>query len=238
MDDLGTYKNSRCIDLATEDHINDYEIWSRRGTASECSELSSDTRYFGHPKEFVHGSHYLYINTEADLSSLCAQHLYSAFISNLVENIADVGGETELCVTDSSTGLNSISESQYEEWRRLRPKNTNIDSLATSYHESNLGTIEEAYCTIIPALRNSGLLPDVVRKVRKSARKLEREARWIPSIRFDQWIYSGLRPGCPDNSELKVGIENRRVRLTSWLKNRATASPESAALWDAAYLAC
>lgn len=238
MDGSSRYKNSQCIDLASEDHIYDYNIWSCRGTACKDSVLSLDTRYFGHTKDFVPTSQYLCINTEADLGSLCAQHIYSSFISKIVKIIADVDGTNELCVTDSTAGITAISESKYVEWLRLRPKNTNIDSLAISFHESQLGTIEEAYCMIIPALRNSGIIPNVIQDVRKSARAFEREARWIASIRLDQWIYSNVRTASPDILELNTEIENRRVRLTLWPMETARATAGSMELWDAAYLAC
>lgn len=239
MDGLRRYKNSRCIDLASQENTDEYNLWSCRGTACEVALLSLDTRYFGHTKEFVPTSQYLCTNTEADLGSLCAQHIYSTFVSEIVEIVADVGGTTELCVTDSTAGATTISESNYGEWLRLRPKNTNIDSLAITFHESQLGTIEEAYSMIIPALRNSGIIPNVVQHVRKSAGRFEREERWIASIRLDQWIYSNLRPATPDRLQLSAEIENRRVRLTLWLlKNARAAAADSTDLWDAAYLAC
>lgn len=238
MDGSRRYKNSRCISLASKENIDEYNLWSCRGTACEVSVLSLDTRYFGHTNEFVPTSEYLCTDTEADLGTLCAQHIYSTFISKLVEIVTDVGGTTELCVTDSTAGATTISESNYGEWLRLRPKNTNIDSLAVSFHESQLGTIEDAYCMIIPALRNSGIIPNIVQNVRKSAWRFECEERWIASIRLDQWIYSNMGPASPDRLKLNAEIENRRVRFTFWLTKRArAAAAESIELWDAAYLA-
>lgn len=165
MDVLSRLKNSQSINLASEDHSDEYKIWSYRQTPSEVSRLSFDTRYFGCPKEF--NPLYLCFNNGADLGSLYAHHLYTAFISGLVEVVTDVGGTTKVCDTNSTDRINIIFETRYDEWSRLRLRNMNIDSFAISYHESHLGAIEQVYCTINLVLRNRGIITDFIQDIGK-----------------------------------------------------------------------
>lgn len=74
------------------------------------------------------------------------------------------------------------------EWMHFQLSNTKLAALATIYPEAGLGTIEEAYFSIIPAFRAAGIVPsakETCREARQAARSCERRGDWVPALEIE-----------------------------------------------------
>ncbi|KAH0608208.1 uncharacterized protein H6S33_002260 [Morchella sextelata] len=214
--ELGQYSNVRCLSAASSEHMFDHKIWSYRGTTPVKKQSPADKiRYFGRT---TGKGDFWCVDTGSDLKTLCVQELYAAFMFAVVELIKDVGGKTgQRTITAQPNEKDADVEGDL--WNKCVLTNTNVDLLASSFHESHLGSIEEAYMIIIPALRaakKSLSVHDVHGHLRSVATFLESKGRLNESRQIDNYIYSNIR-AAPDRPIIVLAMDRRRLERTKRL---------------------
>lgn len=178
------FKNVRLLGPAPDNNDNDddYKLWIERGTSLNKSLKISEktTRYFGWAGNINYKdgdtAPILNVNAKEDLETLCAQEIYTSFMFKLGGIIKNVGGKTTPRTNNPTT--ERISESNGPISYYL--VNSNLASLAASYNSSGLGSIENAYLCIVPALHASKCLP-VADKVLTGIKKLWSDGRQVAS---------------------------------------------------------
>lgn len=147
----------RLLGPATLEARADYRMWTYRGTTLTETALEPDNaRYFGwisdkHTIPTKPGStRYVSANAKGQLDLLCAQQIYVQFLFELLSEVKELSGSTVLRSDDAQAG---------NDCGHVRLNNLNLMPIAICYHESGLGTMEEAYFSIIPALGTLGMLP-------------------------------------------------------------------------------
>lgn len=234
---LDPRSNVRCLSLASFECTIDYKIWAYRGTnpvQQPCSSDHDKIRYFG--RASGEGDFWC-VDAGSDLKTLCVQELYAAFMFAVVEVIKGVGGTTTQRTITSEPNNGSEVDEEGDLWNKCGLTNTGVDLLASSFDESYLGSIEEAYMIIIPALRAVRRLlsvHDVHEQLRSVATFLESKKRWNESLQIDKYILSNLRV-VPDRPAIVAGINRRRLRRTTRIL-RLSFSAESTEEWNSAFV--
>ncbi|KAK2805360.1 hypothetical protein FQN51_000186 [Onygenales sp. PD_10] len=106
---------------------------------------------------------------------MCAQEIYALFFASILHAINYIGGKT------------TVKES-----RRLCLTNSNISRIQEAFTESGLGSAEDAFTCIIPALRNQGKLPSpvgILPAVRATAESHVLHERWEDAARLLRWAF-------------------------------------------------
>ncbi|KAI5850265.1 ankyrin repeat-containing domain protein [Morchella snyderi] len=210
-DGSGRRSNIRCLSLAPLEARIDYNIWTNRGAILVPKQrLLDETRYFGR----VSGEEDIWcVDTGSDLKTLCVQELYAAFMFAVVQVIKEVGGKTgQRTITAQPSETDADVEGDL--WNKCGLTNTNVDLLASGFHESHLGSIEEAYMIIIPALR--------------AVKKLMSVHDAYGQLRS---VVIFLEMAVPDRPAIVTRVDLGRLRRTTRLL-RASFNEESTEEWN------
>ncbi|KAF3480150.1 pfs [Arthroderma uncinatum] len=169
-------------DSATgRDLTMDFDLWREGGGSSiEITEAQKNPQ--GLP---LFGRHNIPANSPAGITVLglpaatkslpmmCAQEIYSLFFTSIVHAIKDIGGETEV-----------------QKNRDFSLTNTNISKIQEAFTESGLGSSEDAFSCIFPALAIQEKLPSVL-KTLSNAREIADmhtdEKRWEEAEQLLLW---------------------------------------------------
>lgn len=232
---LDPRSNVRCLSLASFECTIDYKIWAYRGTNPVQQPCSSDEiRYFG--RASGEGDFWC-VDAGSDLKTLCVQELYAAFMFAVVEVIKEIGGTTTQRTITTEPNNGSEVDEECDLWNKCGLTNTGVDLLASSFHESHLGSIEEAYMIIIPALRAVKKLLSIHGahgQLRSVATFLESKNRWKESLQIDKYMLSNIR-AVPDRPAIVTGIDRSRLRRTTRLL-RLSFSAESTEEWNSTFM--
>ena len=131
-----------------------YEQWVQRQAKVVTIDIdSTETQYLvGKPLRpqppSANNSKFLAIISETPLEKICGQIILSEFISNIAEKaLESIGGKVR-----GRGGARGLKAS-------FGLRNTVLDELAGKVQQTGLATVEEAFLSIVPPLRNSGNLP-------------------------------------------------------------------------------
>lgn len=195
-------KNYSYVGPASDDGINDYRIWIHRMITPLHIKLSHGASYFGYVEGLPDArgdpqgvgavsstnQKYICIPTNVGLDTLCAHQIYTDFLASVAKIITSIGGSTGRRLSEPTTG--GIDQN-VPSWMHLRLVNSAIASLAAIYFESGIGTFEEAHFSIVPVLRQAGILPslhEAARAARRAATLFEREGNWVKALEIDVWL--------------------------------------------------
>lgn len=216
----GPVKNVRYLGLATPEAVKDYRSWIHRQTAPDTAPLSPTARYFGYLDlvPLVDNTiQHLCVPSETELDLLCAQHIYTVFMSTIASEIQSIGGTTERRLTEAT------SEGNLPIWMHFRLSNTKLAALATIYFEAGLGTIEEAYFSIFPAFKTAGIIPsarEACREARQAAKNCQLRGDWVQALGIDGWLCENKESTEFDEGEVAVMFaeaEQRLLRLMAYI---------------------
>lgn len=132
---------------------------------------------------------------------MCAQEIFSSFVSAAANNIKEISGETKLGENRQKT----------ERGENFLLHNAELNKIAAAFQESGLGSVEDCYMCIIPALRTSSKLPSfqkVQEDLRRLISSLRKEGLWQESTKLLWWIHrciAGLRHGGFEEAETDLG---------------------------------
>lgn len=232
--------NIRHLGPASDKAIKDYLLWTRRVTPHHTGPLPDKSRLFGWVRGVTNTTlggpqantdQYLWIETKTSLEDLCAQQVYAAFIYKIATIIEEVGGVT------LPRKMNPPAVTQ-----KLYLSNSNLSSLATIYQESGLGTIEEAYFSIIPALRSSGKIPSVhgaYRQMVSDSTQLELAGSLERAMKIDDFLYTETKSPDFDQQGMAAIIAEGEQRLCRFVellcKDPPETSDEKLKLWNSVY---
>lgn len=233
--------NIRHLGPASDKAIKDYLLWTRRVTPHHTGPLPGKSRLFGCVRGVTNTTlggpqantdQYLWVETKTSLEDLCAQQVYAEFIYKIATIIEEVGGVTLPRKMNPSTVTH----------QNLYLSNSNLSSLATIYQESGLGTIEEAYFSIIPALRSSGKIPSVYgayRQMVSDSTQLELAGSLERAMKIDDFLYTETKSPDFDQQGIAAIIaegEQRLCRFVEMLcKDPPKTSDEKLELWNSVY---
>lgn len=206
-------KNVRLFGPATDDSVvrTDYKLWIYNGTALNESREDPGSRYFGWAgKDQGGNATYLSIDAKEDLATLCAQEIYGQFLFQLAQIVEEIGGNTTLRKNDPATDI-PIAPIGQKSRKRFCLFNSNIAALASLFSSSGLGSIENAYISIIPALRASGKLP-VLHKVHTE----------IQHIQKDRTSFDDPRDNLEGRTVLQAAAESGLEDIVAWLLDIGT----------------
>lgn len=255
-------KQIRLLGLATDELKVDYRLWIHRGVTPKQIVLDNDqARYFGqsmcfnrggdmealgrHPNSEVSTSAgYLAVAARGALETVCAQELYTLFLSQLLAGIKDVGGTTARRADESTARLSSN-----DGWAQFRLNNTSLSLLAEIFSRCGLGTVEEAYFCIIPAFRTVNKLPahhEAYSEACKTSKRLAQEGQWERCTEIDSWLYkSSKRTHVKPLEDLDIAAEisARLLHMTTTLvaeyKAKDFRMDDSLhRMWHTAYMLC
>jgi ankyrin repeat protein len=213
---------------ATPEALLDYQIWIHRQTTPTIStlDLTSTELYscFGYidPYTLNDTFQHMYISSKAAVVNLCAQEIYAAFVSALPFELLYMSGKTERrsCANDADV--------------RFRINNSKMTSLARIFSESGLGTIEEAYFYIFPALKRARRVPPLKAAFLNeqdyaNSYELNGGGNWTQAVKIDQWVCENtgvvnLEP--KEEARLRSLSEQRLIRLRLYIE-RYKYDPES-----------
>lgn len=163
----------------------------------------------------------LYVSTRYGLPLLCAQDIFTSFISRVVNAIEDISDFEPIRETDGEA-FSSQGTS-----RSFRLVNPHLDSIAEAFRNAELGTREDVLMCMIPILRAHSLLaiPD---KIKSAALKLAVERRrsddYTSSEDMFRWVYNGLDEKAVLEKELiakELGELYRRALRRNTAQQRA-----------------
>ncbi|KAL9029718.1 MAG: hypothetical protein Q9196_002069 [Gyalolechia fulgens] len=117
-------------------------------------------------------------------TQMCAQEIYALFFTSVLHTIKNINGKTEV-----------------KESRQFHLVNTNISQIQEAFTESGLGSVEDAFTCIFPALRIQGKLPSVsgtLYAVRKKAETYlnetyQDENRWEAAEKLLRWALPHIK---------------------------------------------
>ena len=142
---------------------------------------------------------------ETTLMNVCSQEVFSAFFATMSSLILSIGGVTtrrSIRQGNDDTHTHDITPSN----ETFRLKNTILSLLALNFNDKGLGTVEEAFMCLIPALRSRNLLPSAVEAhndARESSWKEAHQRKWPEASELLWWIYHST---C-DSIEVATGNE-------------------------------
>ncbi|KAI5843055.1 hypothetical protein DFP73DRAFT_479516, partial [Morchella snyderi] len=168
--------------------IRDYNLWIHRETDLHKKRLSDAHMYFGSvdPLPVDRDARCLIVKSFNTLEILCAQHIYSAFMSELAPEIVSIGGTTERRRTEITA-----SEGNLPTWMHFRLNNTKLVRLAGIFFEAGLGTIEEAYFCFFPFLSREEIVPpakEAFREASQAAKRCQSSGNWDQALSIDEWM--------------------------------------------------
>ncbi|KAM5442394.1 hypothetical protein MferCBS31731_002770 [Microsporum ferrugineum] len=170
---------------ATEkDPMADFNLWREGGSSSieETNvELNRQTRpLFGRnnvPSKYHTSCTVLEIAVDTrSLPIMCAQEIYSLFFSSIIHAIKSIGGKTDV-QRSGDFGL----------------ANTNISKIQSSFTESGLGSVGDAFTCIFPALIIQRKLPRalaVLSTAKEVADTYINEKKWEEAEKLLLWAVS------------------------------------------------
>lgn len=111
--------------------------------------------------------------TTKSFTKMCAQEIYALFFTSILHAIEDIGGQTEV-----------------QGSRNFYLVNNNITQIQEVFRDSGLGSFEDAFTCIFPALRIQGKLPSVsgtLYTAKKTAEIYMDEKRWEEAAKLLRW---------------------------------------------------
>lgn len=188
---------TRLLGPTTEHSEPDHKLWISRGTTYQTIPASEidDTQCFGwwesvrnedgqgRPGDTLHVT----TVTPGDIEKHCIQDVYGWFVRGLMRSVADIGGTTTLRLTAVAQ---EPVETEIERWNWLSVQNSSLDQLAVYFVESDLGTLEEAYFCLVPALRNAKIMPDakvINQKIVDHLLQLMEACQWSQALEVGRW---------------------------------------------------
>lgn len=150
----------RLLGPVTEHSEPDHELWINRGTGYETKHASEvvNTSCFGWWESVRGEDDKLHVTNvpQGDIEKHCTQDLYGWFIRRLMQIVAVIGGTTTSRTGNYTPWPASMGRGG---WDWLPVENSSLHQLALYFVQSDLGTFEEAYFCLIPALRHCNILP-------------------------------------------------------------------------------
>lgn len=262
----------RLMGPATRESKMEYDIWINRGTKfrKALAPIAEDVQYLGWTGVVLKDSpktEFISVICNDRLERLCAQDLYAWFMFGLTEIIAKVGGNTTLRSSDPALEqpiATIVSDAEKNESTGFRLINSEMSALAACYSNSGLGTIEDAYVALVPALRAAGILPspnNAYSGVIEEARRLEEveqsgsgEQEWEQALEMLWWHYHSSITTGASLLEIELEIKQYLLRLARRLSPEAvmeisdsypprlsppwtfSTDSERVRMWDAVYM--
>lgn len=177
-----------------------YKTWIQRRTRSEKVPIPLNDFHRAHFVPFIWNdacstaSRALGVVLDASASTMCAQDIFISFLSDALERIKDIGGETDL-QTSSASSLFLL-------------RNTTIEKLADCFEESHLGTREEGYLCIVPELRRQSKLPTLSQDlpiVREQISRLISEKQWQEAQSLLEWVLENCKAEDKISAQMALG---------------------------------
>lgn len=243
-------KNIWHIGPATDAFRREHRVWIRRTTPHKSTKRSDNTmRHFGWPTREDDES--LYVETDRTLEVICTHQLYFMFVHRLAKDVQMVGGETTKRLEESM--LHGEIAAQARTTARLpdfKLMNTNLASIAAIFKDYDLGTIEEAYCCIIPAFQKVQK-PPPPRKDFEDAQRMSlnnsKAGEWRPSLDIDIYLNTALGSLGLSQNERNAVEEQLYQRLRVLRENfisdcvrvgRDVVLQDLEPMWSGLYLRC
>ncbi|ERF70465.1 hypothetical protein EPUS_04743 [Endocarpon pusillum Z07020] len=129
---------------------------------------------------------YLAMVSDTPLEMLLAQEMFSAFMWGVAKRVSRIEGDSKVHRND-----NKIAGSA-EGWRNIRLENSKLLRAAEAFQKAGLGSVEDAYSTIIPPLSLQGKLPvalTVVEYARGIAQEAEAARHWELAGEIYLWLF-------------------------------------------------
>jgi ankyrin repeat protein len=217
--DENALENIWHIGPATDTFRGEYRVWIRR-TAPHKSTKRSDKRmrHFGWPTRGEHDES-LYVETDRTLEVICTHQLYFLFLHRLAKDVQMVGGETttrlEESKLDGGIAAQALSTARLPDFKLM---NTNLASIATIFKDYDLGTIEEAYCCIIPAFQKVQKPPYPRENFDAQKQSLDHRNpdKWRSSLGIDIDLYTTMHSIGLSQNEIDTVEEQLYQRLHSF----------------------
>lgn len=242
-------KNIWHIGPATDTFRREHRVWIRRTTPHKSIKRSDKTiRHFGWPTR-REDDESLYVETDRTLEVICTHQLYFMFLHRLAKDVQMVGGKTMKRI-EESTLLGEIA-TQARTTARIpdfKLMNTNLASIATIFKDCDLGTIEEAYCCIIPAFQKIQK-PTPPRKDFEDAQKISLNhstaGEWRSSLDIDIYLNTSLESLGLSQNERNAVEEQLYQRLRDLRENFISECVRVGSdvvlqerMWSGLYLRC
>lgn len=237
---LPRVKNYLYVGLASEELITHYRIWIHRMVTPQKVAISSASRYFGYIDRPLDGlatpmladidEEHLCVRTEVGLDKLCAHQIYTAFMAYLAMIVTDIHGTGEARALEPTTGLPNLT---IPVWMHFRHANSNLALLASIHFECGIGSIEEAYFSIIPAFVAAKILPLAeagCHKARQTSLIFEQDGNWAEVLKIEIWLgenwgWIGFTPA--KISSMFSEREGQLQRLISHLERGGEPNPDA-----------
>ncbi|MBE3042127.1 hypothetical protein IMZ48_06005 [Candidatus Bathyarchaeota archaeon] len=158
------------------------------------------------------GSAVMILATEkySPIKSLLANHMFSSFMWAAARRLRQpMPGGAEVRPTYSKSGASNST------WQSFRLHNAQLSKLAQDITNTGIGTLEEAYLSIIPPLSTLDSLPhtdSVIRWARKQARAHENVGRWNEAGEVYIWLFKLWKGSKMLSRQAIISIE-----ATTWL---------------------
>ncbi|KAH0605607.1 uncharacterized protein H6S33_004829 [Morchella sextelata] len=210
------------LGVGSDKASRDYNLWIHRETVPCKDKLSEGHMYFGSVDSLPadKDAPCLTVKSSNALEILCAQHIYSAFMSKLTPEIVSIGGTTERRRTEITT-----SEGNLPTWMHFRLNNTKLVRLAGIFFEARLGTIEEAYFCFFPFLSREEIVPlakEAFREASQAAKRCQSSGGWDQALLIDEWMSDNKEATGFDELGLAIWyseIDERVLVLLGFINN-------------------
>jgi ankyrin repeat protein len=182
-----------------------FHKWVFRQT--EAKMVSSKTihsphRLFGYSSDdFPDDKEILAVKTENGLETMAAQDLYIRFLGAVLENLAGLGGTTDVLPGAQNTFF---------------AQNTHLDDLVTSFESGNLGSREDALLCIVPVLGHQNLVPELAADSPSVRTRIEESIgseKWTEAFSIVRWLCERSEGEEFERSVFELGSLCRRAML-------------------------
>ncbi|RMJ22703.1 ankyrin repeat-containing protein [Aspergillus sp. HF37] len=164
--------------------------------------IHSPHRLFGYSSDdFPGDKEILAVKTQNGLGTMAAQDLYIRFLGAVFENVAGLGGTTDVLPGAQNTFF---------------AQNTHLDELVTSFESGKLGSREDALLCIAPVLGHQSLLPELAADSPSVRKRIERSIdseKWEEAFSVIRWLCERSDGAEFERSVFELGSLCRRAML-------------------------
>lgn len=259
-DGLTELQNLWLIGPSTDEVRSEHHVWIYRSTPHKSIRISPEGRYFGWTgsgdEAHITQVEFLAVENTRELEKICTQHLYYIFLRNLASMVGSVGGETMIRPPNNPRSGDiahlpaPAKSSGVGVWTGLALMNTNLASLASIFDDCPLGTIEEAYCCIIPAFEKIHK-PQETRTTVVAAQEallgLERAGNWQGSADVNIYLMAYMQSADSPPGETRKVMETvygslHRLTMAMISELEFAITPERRGtieiMWNTLYATC